>query len=327
VTGYSRAEVLGKNWIEIFIPEPERPNVYDVFNKIVSGSLPSYYENIILTKNGETRLIAWNNAPIHNENDQIAGALGIGQDVTEQKRLETQILQSERLATIGQMASKVAHEIRNPLSSISLNAEMLGDEIQAAGAAVSEDAEVLLQSIISEVDRVTKLTEEYLQFSRLPEADLCPDDLFTLVQEVLDFIEPEANSVGVQIIKDYKENIPTLVFDRQQIRRALLNITRNAIEAMKHGGVLRVRLEATSDYVQLAISDTGSGISEQNRERIFQPFFTTKDMGTGLGLAISQQIIQEHGGSIFFESQRGKGTTFYLRLPKNKHNHLNNREY
>ena len=316
VTGYSRADVLGKSWIDIFIPAHERPNVYEVFNNIVNGELPSYYENIILNKSGQPRLIAWNNAPIHNEKNQIAGALGIGQDVTEQKRLETQILQSERLATIGQMASKVAHEIRNPLSSISLNAELLEDEIQAAGQAVSEDAEVLLQSIISEVDRVEKLTEEYLQFSRLPEADLCADDLLSLVQEVLDFIEPEANSVGVQIIKDYKENIPTLVFDRQQIRRVLFNIAKNAIEAMKHGGIMRVRLQVKPDDVELAISDTGNGIPERHRERVFEPFFTTKDMGTGLGLAISQQIIQEHGGSIFFESQPGKGTTFCFRLPK-----------
>ncbi len=317
-TGYKKEEVLGKNWFEIFLPERIRPSVEEVFDGIVNNKIPSYYENPILTRSGEERYIAWSNTAIRNEKNEIIGALGIGQDITEQKRLEQQILQSERLATIGQMAAKVAHEIRNPLSSIMLNAELLGDEIRAAGDAISEDAEVLLKSIISEVDRVAKLTEEYLQFSRLPDADPQRGDLINLVQEVVEFIEPEASSRGIQIVSEYETDAMELVFDAQQMRQVLMNIFKNALEAMRRGGILTVRVQDSHSKVVIAISDTGEGIPEKVQDKIFQPFYTTKDMGTGLGLAISQQVIHEHGGTIEFESEPGKGTTFYLHLPKKR---------
>ncbi len=324
VTGYSKEEVLGKSWFEIFVPASQRPSVEEVFDSIVKGAFPSYYENPILTKSGEERFIAWSNTTIRNEKNEIIGALGIGQDVTEQRRLEHQILQSERLATIGQMAAKVAHEIRNPLSSISLNAELLGDEIRAANERPSGDAELLLKSIMSEVDRVATLTEEYLQFSRLPDADPQPGNLIQVVQEVVDFIEPEASSKGIQIIADYKTRVSRLVFDSQQIRRVLLNIARNAIEAMKNGGILRFQVNEHDDFVEIAISDTGEGIREEDKDKIFEPFYTTKDMGTGLGLAISQQVIQEHGGKIYFETQVDQGTTFFIQLPRKKNEVLKN---
>ncbi|MDQ7053735.1 MAG: PAS domain S-box protein, partial [candidate division KSB1 bacterium] len=317
-TGYKKEEVLGKKWFEIFLPERIRPSVEEVFDGIVNNKIPSYYENPILTRSGEERYIAWSNTAIRNENNEIIGALGIGQDITEQKRLEQQILHSERLATIGQMAAKVAHEIRNPLSSIMLNAELLGDEIRMAGDAISEDAEVLLKSIISEVDRVAKLTEDYLQFSRLPDADPQPGDLINLIQEVVEFIEPEASSRGIQIVSEYETNALELVFDAQQMRQVLMNILKNALEAMRRGGILTVRVQDSRKKVLIAISDTGDGIPEKLQDKIFQPFYTTKDMGTGLGLAISQQVIQEHGGNIEFESEPGKGTTFYLHLPKKR---------
>ncbi len=317
-TGYKKEEVLGKNWFEIFLPERIRPSVEEVFDGIVNDRIPSYYENPILTRSGEERYIAWSNTAIRNEKNEIIGALGIGQDITEQKRLEQQILQSERLATIGQMAAKVAHEIRNPLSSIMLNAELLGDEIRAASDAISQDAEVLLKSIISEVDRVAKLTEEYLQFSRLPDADPQPGDLINLVREVVEFIEPEASSRGIQIVTEYETDELQLVFDAQQMRQVLMNIFKNALEAMRRGGILTIRVRDTRSKAIIAVADTGEGIPKEVQEKIFQPFYTTKDMGTGLGLAISQQVIQEHGGHIEFESEPGKGTTFYLHLPKKK---------
>ena len=318
VTGYKKTEVLGKNWFELFLPPGVRPTAEEIFETIVQGKLPSYHEVPILTRQGEERYISWSNTPIRNENQEIIGALGIGQDITEQKRLEKQILRSERLATIGQMAAKVAHEIRNPLSSISLNAELLGDELRAGSGRISEEAEVLLKSIMSEVDRLAILTEEYLQFSRLPDADPHPADLTQLIHEVIEFVEPETSSRGIQIISELEEKPTILVFDAQQIRRVLLNIIKNAIDAMKNGGLLKIKVKEFEKFVEISISDTGEGIPENARDKIFEPFYTTKDMGTGLGLAISHQVIQEHGGKLYFNSEIGKGTTFFIQLPKSR---------
>ncbi len=266
------------------------------------------------TKSGE-EIPVWLSITSVYEDDKRVGYMGFEIDMRPQKKLEKRILQSERLAVIGKMAAKVAHEIRNPLSSISLNTELLEDEIRTEFGSLPEEAETLLQTIIGEVDRVANLSEEYLQFSRLPEAEITLCHIDELVRDVVDFIEPEANTVGIQIITRIEDDIPPFPFDYQQIRRVMLNLYRNAIEAMKNGGLIRTEVARKEDEVEIRISDTGDGIPDEYGKKIFDPFFTTKDLGTGLGLAITKQIITEHGGRITYESQVRNGTTFIIRLP------------
>ncbi|MFQ5824797.1 MAG: PAS domain S-box protein [bacterium] len=315
VTGYEKKEVLGKNWFELFLPERWRPNVIEVFDSIIENKLTFQYENPILTKNGEERLIAWSNTVIKNEKHEITAALGIGQDITEQKILEKQVLQAERLATIGKMAAKVAHEIRNPLSSISLNAELLEDELKSYHSVNIEEAKALLKSIMSEVERVTSLTEEYLQFSRLPESRPVKGQIESILEEMMEMLRHELNQKKIEVECNVKNRISGIRFDRVQIRRALLNIIRNAIEAMPKGGKLRIWTEKRNQRANIIIEDTGVGIPYDEIENIFDPFFTTKEFGTGLGLAISQQIVHEHGGQIYCNSKVGQGTNFTIVLP------------
>ncbi|MFQ6112885.1 MAG: nitrogen regulation protein NR(II), partial [bacterium] len=305
---------------ELFLPEAWRANVKQVFKSILDGQLPSQHENPILTKNGEERLIAWSNTVIRNEKHEISGALGIGQDITEQKILEKQVLQAERLAIIGKMAAKVAHEIRSPLSSISLNAELLEDEIRSFGSANPEEAMALLKSIISEVERLTALTEEYLQFSRLPESQPIKGQIGGIIEEMIGVLRQELNQKKIEVECNLDNRIAAIRIDRVQIRRALLNIIRNAIEAMPRGGKLKIWTEQRDHLGIINIEDTGVGIPGEEIEKIFEPFFTTKDFGTGLGLAISQQIIHEHGGQIYCKSEVGRGTNFtiVLHLDENK---------
>jgi PAS domain S-box-containing protein len=315
VTGYKKEDVLGKSWFELFVPERIRPDVDDVFGAIIEGHWPSQYENTILTKKGEERLISWSNTVIRNERHEITGALGIGQDITEQKILEKQVLQAERLATIGKMAAKVAHEIRNPLSSISLNAELLEDEIRGYDSVNTEEAMVLLKSIISEVDRVNSLTEEYLQFSRLPESRLAKGNIASVINEMIELMRHELNQKKIQV--EFKEinKISDVYFDRTQIRRVLLNMIRNATEAMPNGGKLKIWTDSRNSRAIINIEDTGIGIPSDEIEKIFDPFYTTKEFGTGLGLAIAQQILHEHGGQIYCNSTVGEGTIFSIVLP------------
>lgn len=315
VTGYSRHEVLGKNWFEFFLLEHLRPDVFEVFKGVVRGELPSQYENYIMTRRGDERLISWSNTVIRDERQIVSGVLAIGIDITDQKRLEKQVLQTERLATIGKMAAKVAHEIRNPLSSISLNAEMLQDEISSYKSVDVEEARALLRAIISEIDRMTALTEEYLQFSRLPESRLARGNLVRMIEETVEFLRHELRQKRVEVELHLQDEVGEVQFDRVQMRRALLNLIRNAAEAMPRGGKLRIRVEQRGQSVITHIEDTGIGIPQEVIGKIFEPFFTTKEVGTGLGLAIVQQIINDHGGQILCTSKVGHGTSFSIILP------------
>jgi len=243
-------------------------------------------------------------------NDEKIGYMGVEIDISEKKNFE----KTERWAAIGKMAAKVAHEIRNPLSSISLNAELLQDEIGNYAGVDTEEAMTLLKAISAEIDRVTSLTEEYLQFSRLPESRPVRGNLHHVLEELVEFLSHELQHKKIEFEYQVQDNLPALHFDRVQIRRALLNIIRNAIEAMPKGGKLKLWTEQKKHQVVIHVADTGSGIPDDVIEKIFDPFFTTKDFGTGLGLAVVQQIIDEHGGQISCRTRVGAGTTFSIIL-------------
>jgi signal transduction histidine kinase len=217
------------------------------------------------------------------------------------------LLRSERLAAIGRIAAQITHEIRNPLSSISLNAEELGER--------APDARELCDAIVREVDRLTGITEEYLRFARLPKPQLQRADVNETVRDLLDFVRPELEAGGVQVTASLSPGVPRVLADVAQLRQLLLNLLRNAREAMPSGGSLHVATRSDEGLVSLEIQDTGQGISPERMERIFDPFFTTKARGTGLGLAMAQEIAQEHGGQLLCESVVGDGAVFTLRLP------------
>ena len=224
---------------------------------------------------------------------------------------EQRLIRSERLATVGRMAAQITHEVRNPLASIGLYAELLGDEIAEKGP----EPRRLLSSIASEVDRLTEITENYLRFARFPEAKLEPEDLGAVVESVLEFSRAELAQAGIALDIAVASGLPEIAGDESQLRQALMNLVRNAREAMAGGGRLRVSVDAGEGQVRLRLSDTGAGIAEGNLAKIFDPFFSTKDKGTGLGLALVQQIVAEHAGRIDVESTPGHGTTFTLTFP------------
>ena len=217
------------------------------------------------------------------------------------------LLRSERLAAIGRIAAQITHEIRNPLSSISLNAEELGERAPAARE--------LCDAIVREVDRLTAITEEYLRFARLPKPSMQRSDLNDLVRDLLEFVRPELVAAGVSVEQRLSPGLPRVLADVAQLRQLLLNLVRNAREAMPGGGSLKVSTRGGEGSVQIEVRDTGPGIDPARLQRIFDPFFTTKERGTGLGLAMAQEIAQEHGGQLTCDSTVGSGTTFVLRLP------------
>lgn len=221
-------------------------------------------------------------------------------------------LQAERLAAVGRMAAHVTHEIRNPLSSIGLNLELLEEEI--ALAEVSAEPRQLLQAIRREVDHLSALSEEYLRLARPQKPRLEAEGLPEIIEELCSFLRPELARAGVELVLDMPEQIADVWIDEQQIRQALGNLVRNAREAMGKGGRLTIVLRQLDDATELVVEDTGPGIPDEIRQNVFDPFFTTKNRGTGLGLAITRQVIESHGGAIACEAVEPHGTRFRIRL-------------
>jgi len=224
------------------------------------------------------------------------------------------IMESERLAIIGQLAADVAHEINNPLQGIITYSHLLLERMPG-----EDSTKESIKKIVTQANRCTEIIRGLLDFSRQRKPHKKSSDVNLILQECVSLVENQALFHNIQIIKDFKENLPPVVIDPSQIQQVFMNMIINAAEAMDGNGqlTLATRLEPTEEFIEVEFTDTGHGISEENLERIFDPFFTTKEMGhgTGLGLAISYGIIKEHEGTISVQSEVGKGTTFVVRLP------------
>ncbi|NOY92152.1 MAG: HAMP domain-containing histidine kinase [Deltaproteobacteria bacterium] len=224
---------------------------------------------------------------------------------------DLKLIQSERLAAIGRMAAHVTHEVRNPLSSIGLNVEMLEDELPPD----AEEARALIAAIHGEVDRLTGITEEYLRLARLPDPQLGLEDPRDWLESTAEFVRREMEAADVELELHIDDSLPQLAMDEAQLRQALLNLLRNARESMPGGGRTKLSLLRVEDGVEIVVEDEGEGIPEQERGRIFELFFTTKQRGTGLGLPLTEQIVVAHGGTIVCEAAASGGTRFTIHLP------------
>lgn len=258
-------------------------------------------------------------APFVLGEDGARGALLVADDVTERERARGRLLQAERLAAIGRMAAHVTHEVRNPLSSMALNAEMLADELR--GEAHREPLR-LVSAIQREIDRLTGITEEYLRVARLPSPRLEPEDLGALVHETVAFTAGEMRGASVALHARAPRDLPPVMLDEAQIRQALLNLLRNAREAVEGAGRadrrITVDVDVVGDRVELSVSDSGDGVSDAAREHLFELFFTTRPRGTGLGLPLTREIVAAHGGTIRVDrapAADGGGARFVISLP------------
>jgi len=230
------------------------------------------------------------------------------QDCADLRTMEERLVQSERLATIGRFASQIAHEIRNPLSSISLNVELLEDEVKES----NEEARGLIRSVLKELDRLNDIVSEYLQFSRFPKPHLKRGHAERVIREFVENFKPPTN---VKFELELMSSSPEVWLDHGLLRQVIENLARNGVEAIEGEGTLRIETDVVERFFIIRVKDTGHGIAPEIQAKLFEPFFTTKAHGTGLGLATSQQIIFEHNGHLVVESQAGKGSTFSILLP------------
>ena len=242
----------------------------------------------------------------------------MGRAVDERER---ELVRSERLAAVGKIAAMITHEVRNPLSSIGLNAELLDEELGAIPGERGDEARQLLRAITREIDRLTAITEEYLTFARLPKPRLASASLAALVDDLVRFVRNELTAMRVEVVVEHAPDLPAAQFDEGQIRQALLNLVRNAAEAVSGGGAaghVWIRTRSAGDRVVVEVADDGPGIPEELRDRLFDPFATTKQGGTGLGLALTHQIVKDHGGAMKVASVPGQGASFTIELPASR---------
>jgi PAS domain S-box-containing protein len=317
IYGFTPEEVVGRP-VEILFPKTLlAAGELDHLRRIIreQGFIRSY-ETTRMTRDGRTIPVELTRSAIRDSRGRLIGSSAIVRDITLRKRLEERLLHTERLAVVGRMAAQVAHELRNPLSAISLNAELLADELSALPSERIDEARSLLDSMTREIDRLAAVSEEYLQFARLPEFDPAPTDVVMLVEDLAEFTEIEMSRAGIKIVVENAQ-IPTVGVDRKQLRQALFNLIRNGLQAMSDGGTLTLSSELQDDgeNIELSVADTGPGVTDEAIEHIYEPFFSTKDGGTGLGLAIARRIAHEHGGDLLHRPTPGGGATFTMRLP------------
>jgi PAS domain S-box-containing protein len=237
--------------------------------------------------------------------------LAIILDISDRKVLESQLRQTERLAEMGTLAAGMAHEIGTPMNVILGRAEYLMRK-------TSEDSTKQgLTTIVTQVERITKIMNQLLSFARRRPIERRPIVLASVVQEMLDVVQDRLQRQQIQAILNFDGKAPKVFADPDQMRQVILNLVMNALQAMEEGGTLRITQECKDSYVYLSIADTGCGIPKENLSKLFTPFFTTKEVGegTGLGLTVVHGIIQEHEGTIRVESQKKKGSTFIISLP------------
>jgi len=248
-------------------------------------------------------------------------------EIAERKRMEMAKLQAERLAVVGTMAAQVAHEVRNPLGSITLNLDLIQKEIEKlAGTSqhLPREGHLLVDEMRAETRRIQRVIEDYLQFARFPKPQRRPLALNKLLEQKLAFMQGTFEQANVKLRTEFAPEVASINADAEQLWQAILNVIRNSREAMPDGGTLMVSTQRDASQVLVRISDTGTGMTEQQIRQIFVPFVTTKAEGTGLGLALVQQIVTEHGGHVECQSAIGRGSTFTFFLPpmeESRHGH------
>lgn len=278
----------------------------DLIRQTTAGGRALNKSVIVLAGENKRKIVNMSVQRITEGNE--AWYVHVFQDCADLRTMEERLVQAERLATIGRFASQIAHEIRNPLSSITLNVEMLEDELKSSG----DEARSLIRSVLKELDRLNDIVSEYLQFSRFPKPHLSRGHVDQVINELVESFKVPTQ---VKVEMSLTPSSPEVWLDERLLRQVLENLVRNGAEAIQGVGVVRIETDVIDRFLVIRVKDTGHGIPPEIQARLFEPFFTTKAHGTGLGLATSQQIIFEHNGHLVVESQPGQGSTFSILLP------------
>jgi histidine kinase len=311
VFGYASEEVIGKMDVADLYPPGQAEKVRkDLYGDRYGGAGKlANYETTILDKAGN-EVPVWLSANIIYEDGEILGTVVFFQNLTERKRLERRVLESERLATMGQGVAYISHEIKNPLMVIGGFAHQVLRKINQNGKNKEK-----LEIIINEIKRLEEFLSEITDFTRLSRPKKSMASINNVVEQVSTLLEQEIKTYHVAFDKSVDPHIPETLFDPKQIEQVFINVVKNAIEAMPEGGKLSIETGLKGHSIEIRFSDTGKGVAPEDLKNIFDPFVTTKPKGTGLGLAISRKIIEDHEGDMYIQNKLGGGTVCTIILP------------
>jgi PAS domain S-box-containing protein len=316
LTGFRREEVVGRDFLSL-IDADERGRIMPVLLAALRGQSATGVEVRVPSRRGGPVRLLMNTASVLSADGEVEGVIAIGRDLTEIRELEQRIVHAERLASVGQLAAGVVHELNNPLTSISVYSEYLLKQAEREGGRGPDT--IKLRRIHESADRILRFSRELLAYARPtveePRVTYVPD----VIERSLEYCDYLIQQRGVQVTLKLADDIPSVLGVAGQLQQVLVNLTTNACHAMPEGaGMLSIdaRMGPTGD-VEIRLSDNGSGISPDHLGRIFEPFFSTKGEGhgTGLGLSIVRNLVELHHGVIEVHSELGQGTTFVLTFP------------
>jgi len=293
--------------------EDGKKEMRKVFSEIMHRKKPKAAEWNLLTKEKASIRVSWIFSPMKDEMSKTIGIVAVGRDLTEQRKLEMELFQSQKLSALGVMAGGVAHEIRNPLAISSSAAQFLMDDDITA-----EFRKECAAKVNSGIQRAAAIIDNLIKFARpASKHGVEPVELISLLQETVSLVSNQAGIQKIEIISHLSGESVTVQGVYGLLQQLFLNLFLNAVAAMPSGGILTLSAETRVGDVLLRITDTGDGIPEKNIDKIFDPFFTTAFMGEGigLGLSIAYAIVKQHAGTIEAYSARGKGSTFIVKLP------------
>jgi PAS domain S-box-containing protein len=315
IKGYRAEEIIGKHFSCFFLPEDRAAGLPQRALQEAAREGEYSAESLRVRKNGSSFWASILITALRDSNGTLRGFSKVVRDITESKESERKLQEKERLANLGTTAAVFAHEIANPLNGISTSLQIA----QALVKKAEFSEEIVLETLKGaheEVDRLATLLQEYREIARPQHLRWETVDLARTAQEVLAPATLSYNKLGITVAFQSDKQLPLVNVDKEKIKQVILNICKNAVEAMPQGGTLTVKAYELDERVNLDISDSGIGIPKNFD--VFQIFKTTKPEGTGLGLAIVQQMVSDHHGAISYVSEPGKGTTFTISLPANR---------
>jgi PAS domain S-box-containing protein len=311
IKGYEAQEIIGKHFSCFYRPEDIKAGKPNASLEAAAAKGKYEEENLRVRKGGS---VFWANVLItalYDTGGRLYGFAKVVRDITERKETERRLRERERLAILGTTAAVFAHEIGNPLNGLSTSLQLVSKRI--AGSVHDPLVEETLEIARQELQRLTALLNDYRSFARPQKIKIEPTDLRQMFEDVLAPAIKHYQDCGINVELEFYEKLPLVPVDREKIKQVILNLCKNAIEAMPDGGTLRCKAYQTVDRVTIEVADTGTGIPEGLD--VFQLFNTTKPEGTGLGLPIVEQIVSEHRGSVDYITEPGKGTAFMVSLP------------
>lgn len=307
--GYEMDGLIGRPMLEIL-------NVRHMGKDRTGGPLDMgtqrKLEMVIEDKGGNPHRVVVSSSPLYDDNNNIIGVMGVLHDDTEIYSLMTKLKHEERLASLGRLATGIAHEIRNPLSSIKMNLDILGKRLSLPHQE-QEHFDIAKEGVAN----LEKIVTEFIYYAKPMPMNMTRQDLHKTIEDTVAMARLQCDEAKLSVVLKFAETMPPVSFDKVKVQQVLLNILLNALQASKHGGTVEITTSLTQSpsRARVDVADHGEGIIEENVQFVFDPFFTTKKSGTGLGLSIVRSIMISHNGTVNIQSKHNEGTTVTLEFP------------